>query len=368
MGLLDKLKNTFFEEEYVEIEEKPKVKKEPVKKEVKKVEVKHVSESRPKITRHDEVERKEPVKKEVPRERVRDVERVESRSRVREKEDVRAEAKVVHREERIAPKEIQEIDIPKKEATFEEKTFKRETNFGYFDDEDFLDFTEDSYQEPPKKQIEPVRTVEKPKAYDNPLYGTPQAVQPKEKDERKGFKPTPIISPIYGILDKNYKKEEVIERKEVRPSSYVSRKNADLDSIREKAFGPMTNDFGLISNEDPVYEPEEKNENDFDIEDNLLYDMTEESKAPAVDKVTLQDAEEYFQDLGLEYNIDYKDAKLEKATGRRVSKTPKIDEAFEEVEEEVVPPSKPSRVESSENSSLEDNLFDLIDSMYEDKE
>ena len=35
MKLLDKLKNALFEEEYVEVEEKPK--KKPIKKEVKKV-------------------------------------------------------------------------------------------------------------------------------------------------------------------------------------------------------------------------------------------------------------------------------------------------------------------------------------------
>ena len=28
---------------------------------------------------------------------------------------------------------------------------------------------------------------------------------------------------------------------------------------------------------------------------------------PAVPKVTVGDAEEYFEDLGLEYNVDYKD-------------------------------------------------------------
>ena len=31
----------------------------------------------------------------------------------------------------------------------------------------------------------------------------------EKKEERTGFKPSPIISPIYGVLDKNYKKEDV---------------------------------------------------------------------------------------------------------------------------------------------------------------
>ena len=86
--------------------------------------------------------------------------------------------------------------------------------------------------------------------------------------------------------------------------------------------------------------------------DNLLYDMTKDNSKPMVDQVTLADAEEYFQDLGLEYNIDYKDTRYEKATGRRVKN------ATESVKKE----------EDSDDANLEDNLFDLIDSMYKDGE
>ena len=61
------------------------------------------------------------------------------------------------------------------------------------------------------------------------------------------------------------------------------------------------------------------------------------------------DAEEYFQDLGLEYNVDYKDISHEKATGRRSDM--KKDDDYQNVD----------------NTALEDNLFDLIDSMYDEK-
>ena len=80
--------------------------------------------------------------------------------------------------------------------------------------------------------------------------------------------------------------------------------------------------------------------------------MTKDNSKPMVDQVTLADAEEYFQDLGLEYNIDYKDTRYEKATGRRVKN------ATESVKKE----------EDSDDANLEDNLFDLIDSMYKDGE
>ena len=164
-------------------------------------------------------------------------------------------------------------------------------------------------------------------------------------------------------MDKNYTKEEVAEKKEIKPSSsYVSRKNVDLDSIRAKAFGDngsLSNDFGLGSIEEQKIDEEDVFEEDvYEIEDNLLYDMTDEDKRPSVDKITLQDAEEYFEDLGLEYNIDYKDSRYEKATGRRSNKIVKEEP---EEEENIIE-------EDEEDTNLEDNLFDLIDSMYEEKE
>lgn len=332
MGFLEKLKNTFFEEEYVEVEEKERVKKEP-KREPKKVEFKK------------RIEEKLPSKKE---------------------EVVEISPKEVVAEEKHEPV-LESVKEPVKEPSLENKTLKRETSFGYFDDADFLDFTEE-LEEPvkPRKVENAPKKQEKAKLYDNPSYAsTTTPSGPYSKDPKTGFKPTPIISPIYGILDKNYTKEEVPEKREVKPSSYVSRKHADLDSVREKAFGSLAGDFGLTAT-DPI--SEEKQEVP-EVEDNLLYDMTSEDNTPAVEKVTLQDAEEYFQDLGLEYNIDYKDAKLEKATGRRVSKTPKIDEIEEEsVQKEEKVPAETEQSENVENDSLEDNLFDLIDSMYEEKE
>lgn len=126
--------------------------------------------------------------------------------------------------------------------------------------------------------------------------------------------------------------------------------------------------------------------------------MTDTNMTPVVDKVTVGDAEEYFTDLGLEYNIDYKDSSKEKASGKRVSRTKKNEEyehdskdaTVEEVtevetgmktkeetnnEEPVVEEKKRTRSkktddkeESKEDVEIEDNLFDLIDSMYDEGE
>ena len=128
-----------------------------------------------------------------------------------------------------------------------------------------------------------------------------------------------------------------------------------LDFVRNKAFGSSNlekeSESSLVSTDDDGVEEE------MSPEENLLYDMTKSDEAPAVEKVTIADAEEYFEDLGLEYNVDYKDSRYEKATGRRSRITK------EEVSDTV--PKKKRHEE--DQSKLEDNLFDLIDSMYEEE-
>ncbi len=293
MKLLEKLKNTFFEEEYIEVEE-PEVKKQEV---ARKVEPKEVKKEEPSIV---------PI------------------------------------EEKASQTTIEEKKI---ENYSDRELSRKDSKLPYFEDEDFIEVDVKSIkkEEPKKLYGESVD-----KLYSSINYSSSPSNKPYGAPLKEAFKPTPIISPIYGILDKNYRKEEVVDKKDKTPSvsSYVSRKNADLDSVRRKAYGGL----------DPL---EEMNKStvtsvgDSEVEeDNLLYDMTSDHSKPMVDQVTIADAEEYFQDLGLEYNIDYKDARYEKATGRRSN-----------VQQEET-----KSTDVSEDANLEDNLFDLIDSMYKDGE
>ena len=147
-----------------------------------------------------------------------------------------------------------------------------------------------------------------------------------------------------------------------------------MDFVRNKAFGGLEEDLkGLTAGNEEMSKYEEN-------EDNLLYDMTQSDGAPSVDKVTLADAEEYFEDLGLEYNIDYTDVRHEKITGRRsrvvreeisdleppVSHQKKL---VEEDDQDINFEDSHHLVSKDlEESNLEDNLFDLVDSMYEERE
>ena len=299
MGVFDKIKNIFFEEEYVEVEEEVKKPKKESKKEVKKE----------KVTVAKKIDLPE-IKKE------REVE-VHTRRNVDIKEDE------IEEEIKEEPKVENKFKFP---MTFEEDDFKEEV------------IVEEKpvhvVKEEPKKEEPPKYIYENERV---PLYEGRE-----EKKEKPVFKPTPIISPIYGILDKNYKKEEIVTKKPIVLSTSTSKK-IDVDTVREKAYGDLASDITASMQEEEKVE--EKDDIDKEKE-NTFYDLNISS--PAVEKVTVGDAEEYFNDLGLEYNVDYKDSSIEKATGRRTSKLDK----------------QPS----DEDTSLENNLFDLIESMYEDKE
>ena len=346
MKLLDKLKNALFEEEYVEVEEKPK--KKAVKKEEKKVSV------------------------------------------VKEKSEKPIAKKIVQPEKNEVDEELEEKSMPEENFDSYEPSHKKDFKFPMMDDKDFE--IEELVMEPPHEPVkeEPVKTEQvtikekksKPYGMDDfelpePTYGLYE-----RKDEKTYFKPSPIISPIYGILDKNYKKDDIKEKKEIRlsSSSYVH-DNLDFETVRKKAYGTLTddlkNEFGKDS--DVVSTTEDDYQED---EQSQLVDLSTEQDTPEIKEITVADAEEYFEDLGLEYNVDYKDISKEMATGRRASKKkeeiekPKAEEVKDtsveiksENDDDYIPNHITSKeIETSETDDKDiddDNLFDLIDSMYD---
>lgn len=317
MKLLDKLKNALFEEEYVEVEEKKEVKKKE-----KPIAKKIIVEDKPK---------------------------------------------------KQAPKEDLIVEEEKKETKVE--TPNRDFKFKAILDDDFIDLEEKKEPKPlpkvePKKEERP-KPIKKEVKETRPLYQGDKKHEEKNlygslndneikiheygsvsrQKEKKEFHPSPIISPIYGVLDQNYKKDEIVTKKDVRITSSYKPKNIDVDSVREKAYGNSDDIFEeeLTSNKQKDYQDNKQEENTEIREEDSLLDISDDN-TPSVAKVTVGDAEEYYSDLGLEYNIDYKDASHEKATGRRTDL-----KNFDEEETK------------NDDASIEDNLFDLIDSMYEDK-
>ena len=334
MGLMDKLKNVFFEEEYVEVEE-PERKEKPKKQEkVKKQEAKEE-----KIAKKIEVPKKEA--------------KVESK---------REESKPTRREDRELEAALFGEEEPQRETFSDRDLLQPETAFRLFDDDDFMQEEKPPVKVPPSSSP----SSESRQAYGGD-YRPFDANLYKGESREKSFKPTPIISPIYGILDQNYSKDDIVDKNNrVVSSSYA--KKMDLDTVREKAYGGLSSDFGL--SEDTSDMPSVANGvEESPIQDNLLYDMSD-SGAPAVEKVTIADAEEYFEDLGLEYNIDYKDKSQDKASGRRVQRIPddEMESDAPKHSKKEIKVDEPYEDDDDDDATLEDNLFDLIDSMYEERE
>ena len=137
-------------------------------------------------------------------------------------------------EESITKEVIQvEIPAPQKKEEIEEEIIKKDEKPApvFFDDNDFATL------EPPKKDVRlPKRS--------NLQYS--KKIEDK-KEEKKIFKPTPIISPIYGVLDKNYHKEDIKTKNNSSGSAYYNHKDVSIDDIRKKAYGTLEDDLEITS-------------------------------------------------------------------------------------------------------------------------
>lgn len=322
MGLLDKLKNVFFEEEEEEVEV-PVKKEKPVTvaKKIESVEYKRPKELEPAIEKRKEEDFLDD-KNEEP---------LEFKRRIKPENDFKFPVA-------FDDKDFEMDD--KKEQVEEEKIVEKSDNDVYIERKEEKVSTQILYPGKISSDISyPVNNN-----YKGNYESSYQGLYDGDKKEKKtGFTRSPIISPVYGVLDKNYRKEEIVTKKEIRLS--VTPKKVDLDTVREKAYGDLASEITESMTEDVKEEKDKVND------DNLLYDLSEDS-SPSVKVVTVGDAEEYYSDLGLEYNVDYK---VEKET--KVKDDGRGD----------TPSRRFSNINNSEQSDTS-NLFDLIDSMYEEKE
>lgn len=352
MGVFEKLKNALFEEEIVEVEEKPKKPK----------------EKKQDFFKDRKVEK--PIAKKVvlPEKREHRIEELDEEELL----DEDFEIEPVKREEK---EEVQtDFDVTEDDFKVEEDYFEPEVEpeiVKVVEREERYE-REILREEPKYYQAKPVEKVPYGGASTSKVGVSEYGGAYEKKDTKTHFTPSPIISPIYGILDKNYKKEDVVQKREVKLTSSYAKSNLNLDDVRKKAYGTISDDLEREFAEEPVLQKEEhpfKREEDESI--NLLVDLSEDEK-PTVKEVTMGDALEYFQDLGLEYNVDYVDAS--KATGRRVKdnyeensqEVVKNDTRLSKIDDEIE--ITPIKEEKEIDVDSDDNLFDLIDSMYKDNE
>ncbi len=300
MGLFGKIKNIFYDEEIVDVPEEPKSVEKPKIEEVK-------------------VEKKvEPIKRETP---------------------------VIN-----TTPTYSEREIFTRETT---NTFK----FPMLDEEEVkpvrtrVNALESARMEKKKEETEKARTDKYKDLFKENTTTT-------SKPDRV-FKPSPVISPVYGVLDKNYTREEIIERQE-NITRTTNPKDMNYDAVRRKAYGTLEDELeNTLSklSEPEIHEKVEKpvtKEEEKSIED--LLNEIEGNR-----NMSIGDIEEKIKDkMEEEEEESISDDEFLKEFMSRTSKK----------EEETIKEEKATTKEEDVDAdkTLEHDLFNLIDSMYEDKE
>ena len=304
MGIMDKIKNLFIEEEYVE----PKY---------------EVSEESKKIR-----------------------EQMESTAR--------PEAKSVK-----APKDDLDDIISERELIKSETTFKFPI---IFEEEDIKE------EAPIPKPV-----VHEEKKYVKPVLDKEVIKEVIEKPKR--FTVSPVISPVYGILDKNYKKDEVVDREknlEITKELIIS-----FDTIRQKAYGTLEDDLekellgGILGIDEELEMSVDPISDDENI--NLLDDLNEAT-------FNLDTSVEDYSDFGIEDKLDKsveekpkhvkKEDIMEPAEEENSMQLPSLESRLQLDEEPItLEPVIEEVFEETKEKDMEltEDLFNLIDSMYDNK-
>lgn len=221
-----------------------------------------------------------------------------------------------------------EIPAPIKESKNEEETdiadseflIKEEKNIPvFFNDKDFEDI------EPKRNSVAPIKSS----------YRIKRSVEMEKTVEKKVFKPSPIISPVYGILNKDYYKEDISSKKRTSYYQEDSNKNITIDDVRNKAFGTLEDEL--------KQELSYTQENDISENETLFFknEFTEESDLFENVESFNENLDESFNEVSIN-DADYADNMDDSDL------TNEINNVFE-----------------SEEKVNESDLFDLIDSMYE---
>ena len=341
------------------------------------------------LEEEEKEEYKEPPKEVLPkvmRETIEKEEKVELR--VKPHDFIREEKKEEIKEEREQP-EVKKFNFP---IDFDEevsKAQKREqipsrNNKREFNEDDFLPKRNNSNGNVNVLNLEKETSRKVAELY------------PKKEEVKPKFKASPVISPVYGVLDKNYTKEEVREKTDDVKTLKRPSKQVDFETVRKKAFGNLADEIkdNMLCENCELYKEVKK------IsalkEDDLLYDMTVDEDEK---EVTIEKAYDNYEEFGVAYEprvvkktpeIDEVEDKEEVTSSlndiikdnnaiKEEINFAKLDDKVEDdvdtksvvpevVEEPVVKEEElPSRQEKKKETKVDDDFFELIDSMYKER-
>ena len=258
--------------------------------------------------------------------------------------------------EKIEPqKKVEEVETPKVnvvkpkaevEQLNERELFKSDNTspFFDFDEEEFSNMSRVQKPKPSTNVLEYERKKKMEKRYD---MGSFTKVERTEVVEKKKFKPSPIISPVYGILNEDYRPEDIKNKSEVSTNNTL-----DFNSVRKKAFG-----------EEVKEEPKTTY-----YEETVTVKLKENDEEKKQKVKTIDELLENTSDV----TIDVEEPKVEEKLDA-INEDPEVND-YEKNDEDLEELTPKKDVEKSEyekvedDDTLENDLFDLIDSMYDNRE
>ena len=280
--------------------------------------------------------------------------------------EVKKEEKPKIEEVRIPKKEEPKVEEPSVKPIYTEREiFKTENTFKFpiLDDEDDEPIKTRSRVnalelEWNKKTAVKENKFEKFGDRFNDRVGNNRNVSERNNPPEKVFKPSPIISPVYGILDENYTKEELKERQK-KYEEPIKHKTSDMnyDSVRRKAYGTLEEELeNTLSN---IGEKHEEITKTLDEVENIVEDKNAKSIEELLSEiegnhnVSIGEIEELIKDK-IEEDEDKHREEIKTFINRDLEEENRVEKRITK--------------EDLGDKTLEHDLFNLIDSMYEEKE
>ena len=303
----------------------------------------------------------------------------ERREAAKRTEKLRKKEEKEKRKIEIEKKSV-EISKPKvQEKTNEElserELFKSEKTFNFPMDigDDIFDITETmpnaTVKEETRKSIKEEKNIYA-RSPRNVSSTRKTYIEEKEtkSEEPKKFKPTPVVSPIYGILDKNYTVDDVVDSKLSKTKEFsIEKRTVDFDTVRNRAYKELDEEIEktLTGNKDIFYnldEEEVKESNDGTIDDYIEepYDKNENNDF-SDDVIITYEGDNSYNETVIEKNNKLEEDIIEEEN----------DEEYYEVPDVEIPTKKKrgrKKVVKEEKTEEKEDLFNLIDNMYNDEE
>lgn len=231
-----------------------------------------------------------------------DIEDDEEDIRLEERRKEERRKQFIEKEKKL---DIQETnnDLSERELFKSEKTFNFPMDIG----DNIFDDDKEELKEESRSSIKEEKNI-----YARPLNRTNSRVTERmtsykstveKKEEPKKFRPSPVVSPIYGVLDKNYSVDDVVDNNLSKTKEFsYEKKIVDFDSVRNKAYKELDEEIERTMNGSKnifynLDEDEVKEENTNTISDyiNEPYDKNENKEDDVI--ITYNDSEEDEEDF-----------------------------------------------------------------------